>query len=211
MSYSAIRHSNFEGVGCCTPRARSSRDDGSRGASANGRLTPSRIGGARGSGAASDGRRQSSPPSFTDKPSRLRPSDGCPVGSLRRPRVPRARPQTYHFFGDSRRGNILALALYPRSLLPSLRPFASTARNRRLRTSTRTRFPSFPSLLFGPSSFKRLILIDPSRATPYLTLFILRSCLSGFAEIESNRGPTVSTSRRSERRDRSGLRTCRQH
>lgn len=81
MSYSAIRHSNFEGVGITLlhPRARdfpAARVVG--GHPANGRLTPSRIGGARGSGAASDGRRQSSPPSFTDKPSRLRPSAGCP-------------------------------------------------------------------------------------------------------------------------------------
>lgn len=87
---SVIRHSNFEGVGhqrCCTPaRVISTRDEGSRGPPANGRLTPSRIGGVRESGAASDCRRQSSPPSSTDKPSRLRPSAGCPAGSLRRPR-----------------------------------------------------------------------------------------------------------------------------
>lgn len=32
--------------------------------------------------------------------------------------VPRARPQTYHFFGDSRRGNILVLVLVLVLLLP---------------------------------------------------------------------------------------------
>lgn len=139
---------------CCIPRARSPRGDGSRGASANGRLTPSRIGGARGSGAASDGRRQSSPPSSTDKPSRLRPSDGCPVGSLRRPRVPRARPRTYHFFGDSRRGNILALALYPRSLFSH--PFdLSHHRQKSTTPNFHSELASPATHLFNPSSFRQ--------------------------------------------------------
>lgn len=74
MPYSAIRHSKFRrGHVLHPPRARSFR---SRGAPANGRLTPSRIGGTGGSGVASRGRRQSPVFSSTDEPSRLRADVG---------------------------------------------------------------------------------------------------------------------------------------
>jgi len=118
-------------------------------------------------------------------------------------RVPRARPQTYHFFGDSRRGNILALALYPRSLLPSLRPFASPSEIDDSELPLSNSLP-VPSFLFNSSSFETFdfnrSLLPLSRAPFLFHLFILRSCLPGFAKIESNRGATVSTSRHSERR-----------
>jgi len=61
-------------------------------------------------------------------------------------RVPRARPQTYHFFGDSRRGNILVLALSPRSLLPSLRPFSLPPETNVSELPTQTCFPSSAKL-----------------------------------------------------------------
>lgn len=162
-----------KGSRCCTPL--SSRSDGGRGLRRTDDSPPRELAeheeaGQRRTVAAN--RRRPRPP--------INPRVCAPQVSRRFPtspsvRVPRARPQTYHFFGDSRRGNILVLALYPRSLLPSLRPFASPPETDDSKSPLELASPGFPNLLFNSPSFERLILINLSRATLVsLYLFVVR-------------------------------------
>lgn len=89
--------------------------------------------------------------------------------------VPRARPQTYHFFGDSRRGNILVLVLVlvlassprhhresRRTEVRSLTPLHHLAPNFRLLSE----IPLLPTILRTVSSFffsspNSFTLVDP--------------------------------------------------
>lgn len=174
LARSAIRHSKFsEGSKrplppFLLPRERARvRPPGGKGAllTDRRRLTPSRelakqrAGEKRERGGVAVGR---SPPIVAVLVHRMNPRVCAPGSVASSPVVgflwsssgtARARPRTYHFFGDSRRGNILAHAL---SSLPSLRSLL-----RALLSSHRQQQPELPnsSLQILSLSFRR-----PTRA-----------------------------------------------
>lgn len=131
-------------------------------------------------------------------------------GSLRRPRfgyrAQGRRPITSlaTAVGVTSSPSILALSL----ILPSLRPFAShRQKSFDSQLSTRTRRFPFPVSYFNLSSFETF---DFYRSILILLLFILQSCLSGFAKIESNRAGAdrfqLRVAVKDRSRDRSGFR-----
>lgn len=98
--------------------------------------------------------------------------------------VPRARPQTYHFFGDSRRGNILVLVLV---LLLASSPSHHEFNKVLTRSSvskfvsqyalSSSFFPSFYSLVYFTRVIHFLSLVYPrfdSSRIPYPLKFYLR-------------------------------------
>jgi len=173
MSYSVIRHSNFEGVGITLlhPRARdlpaAMEVGGLRRAddSPPRELAEHEEAGQRRTVAAN--RRRPRPPI---NPRVCAPRPG-PVGSLRRPRfgyrAQGRRPITSlaTAVGITSSPLLSTLALFSHPFDPSHHRQKSTTPNFQL---------EFPSFLFNPSSSKRLILIDLSSCHPHFTyLFFL--------------------------------------
>lgn len=188
MSYSDTRISKGSAPRCSAPpRTRSSRGEGGRRTddSPPRELAEHEEAGQRRTVAAN--RRRPCPPI---NPRVCAPQPAVPyVGSLRRPRfgyrAQGRRPITSlaTAVGVTSSPSLSTLALSNSPIPSTLR---ITARNRRLRTSTRTRFP-FPASSFNPSSFETFHFNRSltSHVLPSLHLFILHS---GFAKIEPNLG-----------------------